>query len=268
MKRKILLLTGLAISLFLLFIAAGAGIFTGSSEQVKETGNSLSAEINEGKDVETSFDYPFIKLIDLSESGDSNLKEKYTPHIDFTTVVEIEWPDDPMYYEPAEGMLSYQEAANISGKIIKYLFGYTAHSSNKAMINYISERQPPTFEYNYQDENVKFIINIDALTGKVLLLTNSLGVNIQPTDQPEKIVHKSASKEMADKVTDAAIYDLEILGYKVEKDKFNNIDYRGMIEGTDKYSCFVDLDSGEKLYMLYRTTDNTLFELQFFSVSV
>ena len=121
--------------------------------------NSLSAEVVD--DVETIFDYPFV--IDNGET--------------------IDW-DNKYMTTPPEGAITWQQAANVAGETLKYMFGYTDHQKNQAKMCYYDRPEEPsdsTFPgvkcyyyyfpiYNAGEEFIgEAFVMIDPFTGEPML---------------------------------------------------------------------------------------------------
>ncbi|MBE6865705.1 MAG: hypothetical protein E7492_01930 [Ruminococcaceae bacterium] len=140
-NKKLIPITVCLVAMVLIGILGFSKVFENSWQQPKQTDNNLSAEIVDN--VTTVFDYPYF----VKENGDTN------------------WSDD---------MISFQQASNIGGEIIKYVYGVTQQSVDNATLEIFDRsfmsslyRVPFGYNYSFTDKNdVEYMIIIDPYTGQ------------------------------------------------------------------------------------------------------
>lgn len=160
--------------------------FENSWQQPEQTDNNLSAEIVD--DVTTVFDYPY----SVKENGDTN------------------WSDD---------MISFQQASNIGGEIIKYIYGVTQQSVDNATLEifdraFMSSLYRVPFGYNYSftdNNNVEYVIIIDPYTGQRFYIERK-------DEKLDNLVYKNKEIDFSEKenLKNIAKQYFELLG--VDKD--------------------------------------------------
>ena len=118
-NKKIIPLTIAIVSIVLIGMLSLSKVFEATWQSENTVDNSLSAEVVD--DVETIFDYPFV--IDNGET--------------------INW-DNKYMTTPPEGAITWQQAANVAGETLKYMFGYTDHQKNQAKMCYYDRPEEPS----------------------------------------------------------------------------------------------------------------------------
>lgn len=118
-NKKIISLTVFFVVLVLVGILGLSKLFETSWQNENTVDNSLDAEIVDS--VENIFNYPFV--IDNGET--------------------IDW-DNKYMTTPPEDAISWQEAANIAGETLKYMYGYTDHQKIQAKMCYYDRPTEPT----------------------------------------------------------------------------------------------------------------------------
>ena len=118
-NKKIIPMTIAMVAVVLIGMLGLSKAFENTWQNENTVDNSLSAEVVD--DVETIFDYPFV--IDNGET--------------------IDW-DNKYMTTPPEGAITWQQAANVAGETLKYMFGYTDHQKNQAKMCYYDRPEEPS----------------------------------------------------------------------------------------------------------------------------
>ncbi len=216
--------------------------------------------------MENNFNYPYGTLYTLADSSEMDIyKDRYelTPQvIQELTKVDI---------NPPEGQLQYQEAVNICGDAIKYIYGYTAHSNNKALAIY--HPADNNYEYGmnyvyYYDGTADFTVWLDPQTGKILDFKSDEHINFT-ADKGGKstFINEIPDDRIKAKFEETVLKDLEILGYKdsIDAVKFVNTAITAR-SSYDWYNTTVILSNGRKCSVGYSTIDDDYFELGRFTL--
>ncbi len=268
MKRKILLLTGLAISLFLLFIAAGAGIFTGSSENTQETENNLVAQTTQPlmRELQFGMNYPYFEYENLRENTDNPGFKVYTNIAKVMENSRRPGSNSGMeFIKPREGMLSPQTAANIGGEVSKRLCFFLKSEQYKPMIILMGKEDKAFYMYSLSDGEYTVQIYINAVTGQLQKIERNPYFNIRP----DRSIKDSLEIEVSADVLTQLIKFVNIDSHSMFYSKTPEIvDYKGMAMG-GYYSYTVKAKfSEDKIYdFTYITTDNDTFQLHRYSVA-
>ncbi len=251
-----------AISLFRLLVLVGSQFITNRISTGNETENNLSAEINEAdNNGEIAFDYPYGTVYTMVDSTEM---DAYKDHYDISTerIQEIVKTD----VNPPKDLIQYQEAVNICGEAIKYIYGYTAQSNNKSLILYQPADNNYEFGMNfvyYFDGTADFSVQIDPQTGKILYFRSNEHINIKTNpDEKKEMINEIPSDQATAKIMETILKDLEILGYKESMDTiaFHNIAITAR-SNYDWYNVTVVLSNGMRGQLGYSTTDEDYFEL-------
>jgi len=226
-NKKLIPITVCLVAMVLIGILGFSKVFENSWQQPKQTDNNLSAEIVDN--VTTVFDYPYF----VKENGDTN------------------WSDD---------MISFQQASNIGGEIIKYVYGVTQQSVDNATLEIFDRsfmsslyRVPFGYNYSFTDKNdVEYMIIIDPYTGQRFYMERK-------DEKFDNLVYKNKKIDFSEKenLKSIAKQYFELLG--VDKDIIGFVGTADISEdGTVTRYLFNITFSDENLgfLTLYITDDN------------
>jgi len=226
-NKKLIPITVCLVAMVLIGILGFSKVFENSWQQPKQTDNNLSAEIVDN--VTTVFDYPYF----VKENGDTN------------------WSDD---------MISFQQASNIGGEIIKYVYGVTQQSVDNATLEIFDRsfmsslyRVPFGYNYSFTDKNdVEYMIIIDPYTGQRFYMERK-------DEKFDNLVYKNKKIDFSEKenLKSIAKQYFELLG--VDKDIIGFVGTADISEdGTVTRYLFNITFSDETLgfLTLYITDDN------------
>ncbi len=263
-KRKTALLTVSTISLFLLLIVAGAKIFTGRLGEINEIENNLTAEVIPVDN--NAFDYPYIDFKNLKTSTENEAK-RYIPLFTDSDFIYYGKED----FVPDENMLTHQQAANIFGEAVKYLYGYTGHTNNPVIVAYDKEfnskKYPNMYCIYYTDteRQVTLFSRIDPLTGRITYINNHFPINFDANSQLGAPEHPNlpATDEIYGKITETILQNLELMGFdeSIETLKINNITLQTSYDNCDFYEIITATSESRWRTFTYGTEDNEYFEM-------
>ena len=150
-NNKIVTLTIAIVVVALVTILALSKAFEIVWQKENTVDNILSAEVVD--DSGTVFDYPFI--IDNGET--------------------IDWDEEYITVPPADA-ISYQEAANIAGETLKYMYGYTIQQTVPGKICYHDRPESASqfpgikdYYYYFKNEDIEAFVFIEPYTGEPTL---------------------------------------------------------------------------------------------------
>ncbi len=261
-NKRILIFTVAIICGFVLLIMLGSKAVNSTITTGNETENQLSAEIPQDSGNENIvFDYPYIKLDEIDNYKDSDFHLCYKLSEQFFNGNFGKYNYKIM--EPADGLLSYQQVANITGEKLKYIYGITYHQAMPALITCtqeVSGEMVYKYEiYNQDTESVApIVLWIDAVTGKVTGIYNARTNNVQFNDKITDEHAREVTDDMKDKLSECLASDLELLGYK-EQYKIEKI-YMDAGNGYILYTVFLVFPD-DLVEIQYITSDNDYFEL-------
>lgn len=132
-NKKIISITVCLVAAVLVGMLGLSVFFESTWQHTEQTDNNLSVEIVE--DVESVFDYPYKRGIEVSEDDLERLQMNLIlayPLKDFSN-----------------DMISYQQASNIAGEVLKFIYGCTEHQTDIAIIELID------FAKMYDEEDIE-----------------------------------------------------------------------------------------------------------------
>ena len=166
-NSKIIVLTTIVIAMALGGVLGASKFFENFWQRGDEVENTLNAEIVD--EVENIFNYPY--TIDDGQT--------------------IEWDSEYISTPPQEA-ISFQEAANIAGETLKYMYGFTAHQTVPAKICY--HNRPDTaynfagvksYYYDFRHDDTEAFVFVDAFTGEPILFQLMSDENNDDVPWPE-----------------------------------------------------------------------------------
>ncbi len=225
-NKKVVPLTVAVVAVVLIGILGLSKVFETRWQQENTVDNSLNAEIVD--DTETVFDYPY----SVKENGDIN------------------WTDD---------MISFQQASNIGGESIKYIYGVTQQSVDNAVLEIFDSSfmtrysNPYGYNYSFTDNNdVEYMILIDPYIGQIYYLELK-------DEKLDNMVYKNKVIDSSEKENLKTIAKQYFELLEVDKDIIGFVGTAGISEdGTvTRYRFNITFSDGELGFMtLYITDDN------------
>ncbi len=187
-NTKIIFLTVAVVAVALLSVLGMSNIVETAWQQENTVDNTLDAEITDS--VESVFDYPYLQY--------SKNKETLTDYNKWFGESWAKWRTEE-FIESDENMISYQEAANVAGEAIKYIYGMTEQSQNVAALqlynytpsrNYIQEKR---YIYRFFDSSHNlYTVRIDPYNKIIFQISKDnlkgfrLGDTYEVTDEENK----------------------------------------------------------------------------------
>ncbi len=265
-KRKTLTLTICVITVFILRMVIGSEIFTISSQKLNETDNNLSAENQENPD-NASFDYPYI----LPEDLEAHKGENYYNYYNYENI-NINNQMIPMeQISPDESMISYQQAANIGGELLKYFYGYTYQQKTPAFLSCVQQNENKEYCYALTDGTYatpfatgNTRMGIDAITGKVIGFAGRSSMLDDAEEDLKGIIPEEISDEVKAKLNENIKTDLELMGYGSD---YKVLKYELFLSRVAQYRITIEIPGYHQRTIEYLTTDNNYFEITRFVLS-
>ncbi len=249
-SRKIISLTVLIVAIALMGILGLSKAFETAWQKENTIDNSLSAEIVD--DAGTVFDYPFQINDDMKKVIDTYINNWFSSIEDFRGGFNGEYIS-----QPDKNMITYQQATNSAGEILKYLYGFTRPQNNTATITffdipYLSENNRGSTFYSYYN-NWSYNDNFDnSVTIEANIFVNPYNGEIM------QVIVTDSKETDSDTNIESDIDEHELYQYALEVLKTIGINYE--VEECYIYAIGI---SKEECGITFKLTDEKYYNFVF-----
>ena len=250
-NKKIISLTIFAVVLVAFGILGLSKLFENGWQNENTVDNSLDAEIVDN--VENIFNYPF----EINE--DMQIFINAYPNNQISSLEDFRGGFNGEYIsQPDKNMITYQQAANYAGEMLKYLYGFTQPQNNTAKITFFDMyyydeyyRGSTFYSYNNQWEYTDY----SGKTGKMIV-----NVYINPYNgEIMQIVVKQETGEQKDTISSdikVSMDKSELYQYAVEILNTIGINY-------DVEECYICNWGEDKINVIVKLTDEKIYNFWF-----
>ncbi len=247
------------ISAFLILAFAGGMLLVTkrmekSWNDTQLTTNNLSANSENIAINETTFDYPYI-IFTKEEAIKHGLPRK----------VRDIWLQDTVSAEEINGRISYQQAANIAGELIKDIYGNLEPQTVPTYIRI--EKTDETSEPKYRisvvnrgaawsEDGLTYRCFIDAMTGKVYYFEYAVpgSCDIDVSGDEYSLTQQQAQNIFYDEVCTL----LQMCGEESPVTSFRLLT-ENMSKDFEWYEIYVECQSGDSYSFMYTKYDKSLY---------